>query len=605
MSGVSEAIFQLHVLNGKISCQVERLSPSRLSTMSAANLNLMNYIKSSSPISNAYQENRPPKISAIEWISLVFIGVSAFLLSCAFAILNPRNTAWLRWGDSAQHYLGWEFFRRSDLIQFPIGNNPSFGTGFSSSIFYSDAIPLLALPLKYLLRPINGDFQYLGIWILACFILQAIFAFKIISRFVNYPLSRLLIVGFFCTAPAFIFRFSIDGFGHFALGSHFLILWAIDTYIKSDSEKKHWFLVLCLTSFIQPYMVLIVLPIFLASEIRTLILPSINLRKLPFLLLRSCKIAFGIGILLFVFGGFSLGGIQGDNLRKFRATLTSLIDPGPTYATSWSSIIPDINADSGTNEGFGFLGLGVWIILLLVVALKILYDKFSISRNLLPLFFAALVSFILSLSPLVSLGSFDLFEIPTGQFVYSIWSVARSAGRFIWPPLYIVMIWAFASICIYFRRHSLHLSLFLAALLSLQIYDGRHAFSESRERFVHTEDLYTDLGIWDKLASRKKHLVVIPSLNNDPEWVELAFLALRHDLTTNAASIDRISSSELLRFDARKQQELENFAFDSDTLYVVTNYPPNPFRENLLKYFEQDRSPLKMVIIDDLIVISS
>ena len=148
--------------------------------------------------------------------------------------------------------------------------------------------------------------------------------------------------------------------------------------------------------------------------------------------MRSCTIAFGIGIFLFVFGGFSLGGIQGDNLRNFRATLTSLIDPGPTYATSWSSIIPDINADSGTNEGFGFLGVGVWIVLLLVVALKILYDKFSISRNLLPLFCAALVSFILSLSPLVSFGSFDLFQIPTGQFVYSIWSVARSAGRFIW-----------------------------------------------------------------------------------------------------------------------------------------------------------------------------
>jgi hypothetical protein len=82
------------------------------------------------------------------------------------------------------------------------------------------------------------------------------------------------------------------------------------------------------TSFIQPYMFLIVLPIFLASEIRSLILPSTDLRKLPLLLLRSCKIGIGIGILLFLFGGFSLGGVQGDNLRKFRATLTSLIDPG-------------------------------------------------------------------------------------------------------------------------------------------------------------------------------------------------------------------------------------------------------------------------------------
>ena len=576
-----------------------------MSAIKVAEVRLINYFKNSRLISIAYQENHRAKISAIEWFSLIILGFSTFLLACDFSILNPRNTTWLRWGDSAQHYLGWEFFRRTDLIQFPIGNNPSFGTGFSSSIFYSDSIPLLALPLKYLLLPINGDFQYLGIWIFACFMLQAIFAFKIISRFVSYPLLKLLTVGFFCTAPAFIFRFSIDGFGHFALGSHFLILWAIDTYIKSDYEKKQWFLVLFCTSFIQPYMFLIVLPIFLASEIRSLILPSTDLRKLPFVLLRICKIGIGIGILLFLFGGFSLGGIQGDNLRKFRATLTSLIDPGPTYETSWSSIIPDINAESGTNEGFGFLGIGVWIVLLLVVALRVLYPKFSISRNFLPLFFAALVSFIISLSPLVSFGSLDLFQIPTGQFVYSIWSVARSAGRFIWVPLYLIMIWAFVGLCRYFHRHSLHLSLFLAALLSLQIYDGRYAFSESRERFVHTEALYTDLEIWDKLASGKKHLVAIPSLNNDPEWVELAFLALRHNLTTNAASVDRISASDLLRFDAQMQKDLESFIFDLDTVYVVTNYPPNPFRENILKYFEQDRSPLKMFLFDDMIVISS
>jgi hypothetical protein len=137
----------------------------------------------------------------------------------------------------------------------------------------------------------------------------------------------------------------------------------------------------------------------------------------------------------------------------------------------------------------------------------------------------------------------------------------------------------------------------------LQIYDGRHAFSESRERFAHSEALYTDLEIWDNIASGKKHLVAIPSLNNDPEWVELAFLALRHNLTANAASIDRISASELSRFDAQIQKNLESFVFDLDTVYVITNYPPNPFREDILKYFEQDRSPLKMFLFDDLIVI--
>ena len=73
--------------------------------------------------------------------------------------------------------------------------------------------------------------------------------------------------------------------------------------------------------------------------------------------------------------------------------------------------------------------------------------------------------------------------------------------------------------------------------------------------------------------------------------------------TTNAASIDRISASKLSRFDAQIQKNLESFVFDLDTVYVITNYPPNPFREDILEYFEQDRSPLKMFLFDDMIVI--
>ena len=245
------------------------------------------------------------------------------------------------------------------------------------------------------------------------------------------------------------------------------------------------------------------------------------------------------------------------------------------------------------------------IVLLLVFLRKIVDLSFFIPGVLVPLFIAAVVSFVISLSPQIGLGSHDLFKIPTGQYVYSAWSIARSAGRFIWVPMYLTMIWTFVMVVKFFHRQLIRLSFFLVVILVLQIFDGREAFSESRERFVHSEILHSDLTIWNKLASGKKHLIVIPSLNNDPEWVDLAFLANRHNMTTNAASIDRINKSKLSQFDAKLQIDLENFRFKTDTLYVITDYPPNPFRNNLIKYFDSPRLPFQIYVLNDLLVISA
>lgn len=73
-------------------------------------------------------------------------GLIGFFLAVDPRILNPTDTRWLLWGDSAQHYLGWEFFRRTSLLQWPIGANPDFGRGFGESIVYSDSFHSLQFP---------------------------------------------------------------------------------------------------------------------------------------------------------------------------------------------------------------------------------------------------------------------------------------------------------------------------------------------------------------------------------------------------------------------------------------------------------------------------
>ena len=74
--------------------------------------------------------------------------LSIYLLG--FRYLNPTNTSWLFWGDLPLLQTGWNFFR-IDEWRFPIFSNPNLGIYLNNNLIYSDAIPLFALLLKFLI----------------------------------------------------------------------------------------------------------------------------------------------------------------------------------------------------------------------------------------------------------------------------------------------------------------------------------------------------------------------------------------------------------------------------------------------------------------------
>lgn len=106
----------------------------------------------------------------------LIIGIAAFFLLIGPRVLDPTNIAWLGASkDPANTYLGWAFFRQAGL-SFPLGLNPLYGLGQSNSIVYSDSNPLLALLFKPFSQWLPVPFQYFGIWLLGCFVLQTWFA---------------------------------------------------------------------------------------------------------------------------------------------------------------------------------------------------------------------------------------------------------------------------------------------------------------------------------------------------------------------------------------------------------------------------------------------
>ena len=134
------------------------------------------------------------------------LGTAVFIVVTGGLIFNPANHQWLMFGDSAQHYFGWAFFRQTPILQWPIGKNHPFGMELSSSIVFTDSIPIAAFIAK-LFRPIlPNSFQYLGIWIWGCFVLQAQFGQLLLRRFLSNMSHVWLGTCFLLISPPLTYR---------------------------------------------------------------------------------------------------------------------------------------------------------------------------------------------------------------------------------------------------------------------------------------------------------------------------------------------------------------------------------------------------------------
>ena len=165
-------------------------------------------------------------------IVAALLGGIAFVLIYGVKILNPLYTDWLlTGGDLSQHYLGWEFFRRSDWY-FPLGLTDQLAYPLKTSVIYTDSIPIFAVFFKLFRSILPRQFQYFGIWGLLCFVLQGYYAAKILGE--RSSSKAVILAGsvFFIVSPIMVFRM----YYHTALAAHWLILLAI--YFIPNMKKN-------------------------------------------------------------------------------------------------------------------------------------------------------------------------------------------------------------------------------------------------------------------------------------------------------------------------------------------------------------------------------
>ena len=111
-------------------------------------------------------------------------GVAFFLALYGVRVLDVTNADWMlnSGADPSQHYLGWQFYRGSELRLPYLGMSYNTVYPYRTSVLYSHSIPLLALIFKPFSALLPATFQYMGLWGLASFALQGLLAQKIAWR---------------------------------------------------------------------------------------------------------------------------------------------------------------------------------------------------------------------------------------------------------------------------------------------------------------------------------------------------------------------------------------------------------------------------------------
>ncbi|KJV49675.1 hypothetical protein VH86_04125 [Pantoea sp. BL1] len=496
--------------------------------------------------------------SGMAMTSSVLLGIILFCVVYGIKIVDPSNISWLTNSDTYQAYMGWEFFRNSPWTFPVIGLSPNYGIMVSSSIVYTDSNPLLALAFKIFSSLLPEKFQYFGIWILSCCILNSVFLWRIISRFTQSYVIILISVCLVLLYPTWLNRI-----GHLNLMAHFLILAAIDLSLDKNNEKKplKWSVLLLLACSIHFYIAMMAYVLWAGNIITRLIIKS-N----PKNLLAEIFLILSVSLLwMYILGYFTVHGVSGTN--EFGSYANNLLSP--FIPNGWSRLLNDVVTLNLGFEGFNYWGLG--IVILFAYHLKSLPSyifKIKSSPVKIGLACSATALILISTTNSIHIGSHTTF-IPIPIFLIESLSVFRASARFFWPVSYIIFIYL---IHVTIKENKTRkAALILGLVLIVQALDTSIGYSKRRFYFFqHNEsELSFNHEFWGTQLKTHKSIELVPFSNQSKEWAKLTSIANTYKTPTNAVYLARIGSKESLEMNIKNIGSLYSGDYNQSTLYIL------------------------------------
>ncbi len=511
---------------------------------------------------------KPSTNGALGTAELIVIAASAvffYIYVFGFATLNPLTTQWLLTGDQAQHYLGWYFFRNEEWL-WPPGRTQGFGLPLGGSVAFTDSIPMLALILKPFSPWLPESFQYFGLWMLACFVLNGYFGLRLMAHATQSQLLRLLGALFFILSPPLIFR----AHGHESLMAHWLLLAGMDTWLSGWSARS-WGLWSLLAAMCHPYLLLMVLGLLAASAAEALWIG--RTRSLRRLAIESGVIGTGVVFALWLAGYLIGGGVAGGGYGYFSMNILALFNP--IFGASRFFMQHDFHPDFkpfGQYEGFLYLGAGMLLMVVMAAGICLTVPRStakSLVRRYWPLAAAALVFWLLALSNKIMLGQLNLVTVPLPELLRKALSVFRASGRLGWPLFYLLNLMALAVIV---RSLSFRSALIILAFgILLQFVDQTKKYEELQSLYQQRLTWESPLKSpeWDKLSVGASGLVILPPHQPMEQiYIPFAHFAARHRLATNAAHLARADAGSVETYGKKIAERLANGERDPTVIYL-------------------------------------
>lgn len=525
------------------------------------------------------------------WTLPVLLGILAFFAVVGPKILLTSNLDWLSDGDFATHYLGWLFFRNSTW-SFPVGLNPRYGLEISNAILFSDSNPLLAFLFKPFSSILPETFQYFGLWLLLCFILQAYFAWKLLGLLSDDVRIRILGAVLFVFAPPMLWRIQC----HPSLAGHFFITAALYFMLNPDIRRRKtvWAVLLVTAAMVHSYLVAMTALIWLAGLTDKIIKRDISIKPAS---LELIVVFSAVSIACWQTGYFSVGsGAVSGGFGFYRMNLLSIIDP-----SGWSFLLKDIPEAPGDYEGFNFLGLGA-IALFCYSVPSLVRGRYNCIRGLLErpaLLFLISVLFVFSLSNKIGLGLFG-WEYHLPHALLGPANVFRASGRMFWPVFYLML---FAIMLMAIRGRSPRKAALLIGLACmLQVVDTSAFWISMRNRLMNPPPNRWSSSLtnkfWMEAAARYRKLRLLYPENKSQHWLDLSNYAGRNGLATDAVFLARVSTAEMEQARRQADAALSSGKYDADTLYVLDR------RALLSAFMTANRSTDLLTRIDGLNVLA-
>lgn len=494
---------------------------------------------------------------------LCMISILVFCYVMDASVLNIYNTGWLfNHGDTSMGQISWQYFN-SDSWQMPLGSNPKYGLEFSSGILMSDSNALFALIFKAL--SIEGAYQYFGLWLLVCFILQGYFAFKLANA-VGISAFGSFVFSVFCIfSPIMIWRL----YGHFNLLGHWLMLAALYYYFENKGYWRGlicWALLIAVSVLVHPYIGVMCCLIFAAFFFKELFAKRYSHEYL--LVLGAACVASAL-FALWLGGYFLLAGMGGaGGFGLYRMNLLAFIQPFPAEWSHFLKEQPGFGA--GDYEGNAYMGVG--FILLLFLALPFAWDAVAVKwRKNIPLLVLCIGLFFFAISNNIGFGSLN-FSYPLPEVVLKAFGLMRASGRFIWPVWYLLLLFVF-----FVLFSSLRSKQFFLAILSclfIQVVDISDALSSMKERWREHSSSFQD-GFWQEACNQYTAVrVFAPSSYKDEKgelWLNLGrnFSACGVPVTIARYTRDTFSPEKYMSAWDAFLASAEQGTLDEKVLYVL------------------------------------